>query len=195
MSDYEVRDLNDEINKVIKEKLHWEDQIIRLGGPNYKRFGSKVHDEEGRELPGQRGYRYFGRAKELPGVKELFDMQLEAMNSHKDPKFKQMEKLQASLGPDYYGDFDEEDGKLLQFERAKTKQEVGDWQLLDEEQARSLTPSSVVKSKSGDNKAIEGSQVPDEPPLYAPLVPSQSQVEEYLMDRRKEALLTTFVGS
>jgi hypothetical protein len=29
-------------------------------------------DEDGREVPGTRGYKYFGRAKDLPGVKELF---------------------------------------------------------------------------------------------------------------------------
>src|SRR4051794_7037006 len=29
-------------------------------------------DAQGKEVPGARGYKYFGRAKELPGVKELF---------------------------------------------------------------------------------------------------------------------------
>lgn len=30
-------------------------------------------DHEGKEVPGNRGYKYFGAAKELPGVKELFE--------------------------------------------------------------------------------------------------------------------------
>jgi hypothetical protein len=30
---------------------------------------------DGKELPGGGGYRYFGRAKDLPGVKELFEQQ------------------------------------------------------------------------------------------------------------------------
>lgn len=30
-----IRDLNDEINKLIREKGHWEKRIVELGGPNY----------------------------------------------------------------------------------------------------------------------------------------------------------------
>lgn len=28
--------MNDEINRLLKEKWHWENRIIELGGPNYK---------------------------------------------------------------------------------------------------------------------------------------------------------------
>src|SRR6187402_1808759 len=74
LSDFMIRDLNDEINKAMREKHMWEVQIRNLGGPNYMRGGGKVYDEEGREVPGSgKGYRYFGRAKELPGVKEMFE--------------------------------------------------------------------------------------------------------------------------
>lgn len=51
-----MRDLNDEINKLLREKHHWENQIIFLGGANYKRAG-KMTDSEGREVPGMRGYK------------------------------------------------------------------------------------------------------------------------------------------
>lgn len=30
-------------------------------------------DHEGKEVPGNRGYRYFGAARDLPGVRELFE--------------------------------------------------------------------------------------------------------------------------
>ncbi|KAL8696649.1 MAG: hypothetical protein Q9201_007556, partial [Fulgogasparrea decipioides] len=74
LSDYQIRDLNDEINKLMREKHMWEHQIRGLGGPNYMR-GARVLDEEGKEIPGGgKGYRYFGRARELPGVKELFEV-------------------------------------------------------------------------------------------------------------------------
>ena len=83
-----MRDLNDEINKLMREKRHWENQIVALGGANYRRNVAML-DDDGKEVPGTRGYkyvtitiavssdtdshfRYFGRAKELPGVKELF---------------------------------------------------------------------------------------------------------------------------
>ena len=59
LSDYQIRDLNDEINKLMKEKFVWELRIRELGGPNYMR-GGRVVDEEGREVPGGgKGYRYF----------------------------------------------------------------------------------------------------------------------------------------
>ena len=31
---------------------------------------------EGKEAPGNRGYKYFGAAKDLPGVRELFDTEV-----------------------------------------------------------------------------------------------------------------------
>jgi hypothetical protein len=57
LSDYEVRDLNDEINKLLREKHHWENQIITLGGANYKRAAGKTMDADGKEVPGARGYK------------------------------------------------------------------------------------------------------------------------------------------
>ena len=35
LGEFRLRDLNDEINKLIREKRHWENRIIKLGGPNY----------------------------------------------------------------------------------------------------------------------------------------------------------------
>lgn len=59
LSDFQVRDLNDEINKLMREKHMWEAQIRGLGGPNYMRGGGRVLDDDGREIEGGgRGYRY-----------------------------------------------------------------------------------------------------------------------------------------
>jgi len=57
LTDYEVRDLNDEINKLMREKRHWENQIIALGGANYRRNVAML-DDDGREVPGTKGYKY-----------------------------------------------------------------------------------------------------------------------------------------
>ncbi|CAO3634414.1 unnamed protein product [Cunninghamella blakesleeana] len=67
-------DLNDYINKMMREKYHWEKQIKQLGGPNYS-IAPKMLDNEGKEVPGSRGYKYFGRARDLPGVRELFEQE------------------------------------------------------------------------------------------------------------------------
>ncbi|KAF2766614.1 Isy1-like splicing factor, partial [Teratosphaeria nubilosa] len=74
LSDYQIRDLNDELNKLFREKWQWEVRIRELGGPNYMRGGGRVVDDAGRVVEGGgRGYKYFGRARELPGVRELFE--------------------------------------------------------------------------------------------------------------------------
>lgn len=57
LTDYEVRDLNDEINRLMREKRHWENQIIALGGANYRRNVAML-DDDGREVPGTKGYKY-----------------------------------------------------------------------------------------------------------------------------------------
>ena len=73
LDEHKVRDLNDQINKLMREKGHWERQIKTLGGPDYFRTAPKLLNEEEAEevIPGK-GYRYYGAAKKLPGVRELF---------------------------------------------------------------------------------------------------------------------------
>lgn len=106
-----IRDLNDEINKLMKVKYAWEKQIISLGGPNYTKSAPKEYDKQGNEVSGNMtgpGYKYFGAAKKLPGVKELFEK----------PKLKAKPKrARVHLDADYYGFRDEDDGILLQVER------------------------------------------------------------------------------
>ncbi|KAI6094770.1 Isy1-like splicing factor [Pisolithus sp. B1] len=108
LTGYEARDLNNEINKLLREKRHWENQIISLGGANYRRNVAML-DDDGKEVPGTKGYSiYFGRAKDLPGVRELFQSRKKeeeeenvALNYYK--KF-------MNQGPPYYGDLDETQG-------------------------------------------------------------------------------------
>ena len=35
LGEFRIRDLNDEINKLLREKRHWEDRILELGGTDY----------------------------------------------------------------------------------------------------------------------------------------------------------------
>lgn len=93
--EHRIRDLNDQINKLIREKKHWERQIKALGGADYivslllqslcfavshrrtispvQTSGRVVTDSDGSYALGDQGYYYFGAAKELPGVRELFE--------------------------------------------------------------------------------------------------------------------------
>ncbi|KAI0752862.1 Isy1-domain-containing protein [Daedaleopsis nitida] len=113
LTDYEVRDLNDEINRLLREKRHWENQIVALGGANYRRNVAML-DDDGKEVPGTKGYKYFGRAKELPGVKDLF--MSKKTEEDEENKVQNYYKKFQNQGPAYFGDLDEADGHLLEYE-------------------------------------------------------------------------------
>lgn len=121
LTDYEVRDLNDEINKLLREKGHWENQILALGGANYKRGIPSMLGGGDVGVGGKGGYKYFGRAKDLPGVKEMFDKtQREGEERGRTEKYQRFQNLPSS----YFGDEDEDDGLLLEEEG---KAEEAEW--------------------------------------------------------------------
>ena len=92
-----IRDLNDEINQLFEEKAQWEAKIKKLGGADYKKFEPKTLDAEGYEVPQAGGYRYFGAAKNLPGVAELF------VNKPKETGKKSYMDMYKGIDLDYYG--------------------------------------------------------------------------------------------
>ena len=92
-----IRDLNDEINQLFEEKAQWEAKIKKLGGADYKKFEPKTLDAEGYEVPQAGGYRYFGAAKNLPGVAELF------VNKPKETGKKSYIDMYKGINLDYYG--------------------------------------------------------------------------------------------
>ncbi|KOB66674.1 Pre-mRNA-splicing factor ISY1-like protein [Operophtera brumata] len=51
LGEFRIRDLNDEINKLMREKRHWEVQIKSLGGPDHARVGPRMLDQDGKEPP------------------------------------------------------------------------------------------------------------------------------------------------
>ena len=66
--------------------------------------------------------RYFGRAKELPGVKELFESKKK--DEDEDVATAAFYKKFTGQGPSYFGDLDEADGELLAFERKAEEEGV-----------------------------------------------------------------------
>ncbi|ORX67063.1 Isy1-like splicing factor [Linderina pennispora] len=115
----QIRDLNDGINKLLRAKIHWENRVMELGGPDYRKIGPKMIDHQGREVPGNRGYKYFGRAKELPGVRELFEQQQDSGKARRNQRGDLMKRVDAR----YFGYRDEDDdGELLAHE-AKVKEQ------------------------------------------------------------------------
>ncbi|KAF2875316.1 Isy1-like splicing factor [Massariosphaeria phaeospora] len=186
LSDFQIRDLNDEINKLMREKHMWEFQIRSLGGPNYMR-GGRVLDEDGREVPGGgKGYRYFGRARELPGVKELFERQQrpEDDGGAKQGAEKRGE-LRQRVDAGYYGyNLDEEDGTLLAYERAKEKEALDDFMALGDEIE---TDGPVKNGKADRGEWIELPGDAGDGVIWR--LPSLDEVNEELVERRRRKLL------
>ncbi|CAO3628925.1 unnamed protein product [Cunninghamella echinulata] len=102
---------------MMREKYHWEKRIKELGGPNYS-VAPKMLDNEGKEVPGSRGYKYFGRARDLPGVRELFEQEATG------PVGISRTEMYKNIDADYYGYRDEEDGVLLEIEKQYEEQLV-----------------------------------------------------------------------
>jgi pre-mRNA-splicing factor ISY1 len=160
-----IRDLNDEINKLIREKGHWERRIVELGGPDYAKAAPKVtaadDDDHGAALGtaattvggAATGYRYFGAAKQLPGVKELFE---------KPPARAAARRTRAQLAkgltPDYYGFRDEDDGALLRLERAAEQPGKGAYALARQREweAAHGEAAAAAKRQRGEGAAGAG---------------------------------------
>ena len=119
LGEFRIRDLNDKINKLLREKKHWEDRLRELGGRSYK-GSAKMLDREGKEVPGNKGYKYFGAAKDLPGVRELFETDAPANVK------KTRAELMRDVDSHYYGFRDDDDGKLVPEELAAEKDAIGE---------------------------------------------------------------------
>lgn len=182
LSDYQIRDLNDELNKLMREKYMWEVQIRNLGGPNYMRTGAggRMYDEQGREIPGvgNKGYKYFGRARELPGVKEMFEAAAKnRADARQEKSLDTREDLRKIVDAAYFGYApDEEDEELLAYEADK---ETAAFENLAKNGSKIVPPDwEPIPGDSGDGKAW--------------VLPTVEEVQEELIDRRRKKLLDQF---
>jgi len=177
LSDYQIRDLNDEINKLMKEKWSWERRIRELGGPNYMRGGAgTVFDDQGREVQGGgKGYRYYGRAKELPGVKEMFERAAKRRVREGEEGREVREHVdRRNLDANYFGfGLDEEDGSLLRYERRKEKEAVERISKIEsDDEDKDWEP---LPGDAGDGVRWN--------------LPTLEQVQEELMSRKRRTIL------
>lgn len=147
------------------------------------RGSGRVYDDEGREIPGGgKGYRYFGRARELPGVKEMLET---AARRARGPAEEEDDGSSVGRGGDvatkrvdanYFGyGLDEEDGTLLAYELQRERDAV----------------DKLRKRTDGDDDAEDGWE-----PLPGDAgdgvewrLPTLEEVQEELVDRRRRRLL------
>lgn len=207
LTDYELRDLNDEINHLFREKGQWERQIAALGGANYRSGVPRILDDHGEEIPGMRGYRYYGRARELPGVKEHL-RPAEAQEDKTEETLKE-KRIKAYQGqpPAYFGNEDEQDGVLLQEEGSA--EELGwseGWHRVAatlELQGDFVPPAmprpppvpldlsaAARKDKAQDTPATEASLLSALPAeeLVMPETVTRKDIEAYMLQAKKAAL-------
>ncbi|XP_063932598.1 pre-mRNA-splicing factor ISY1 homolog [Zophobas morio] len=200
LGEFKIRDLNDEINKLIREKRHWEYRIRELGGPDYFKIGSKVLDREGKEVAGQKGYRYFGAARDLPGVRELFEPE--------QPKVYRRTRAQMMklVNADYYGYRDEEDGVILELEK-KAEEEaiqraVKEWEeeishgfIGEDSEASGLHSDTEPLVRSEMIPVDEENRLSEHNEFVGFVsVPSQDEIEKYLVEHQKKMLLKRYVN-
>jgi Isy1-like splicing family. len=212
LGEHAIRDLNDEINKLMREKYHWNKRIVELGGPDYNKIerqnqlmeqgggkGGQQGDSMG--LEGSSGYRYYGAAKDLPGVKELF-----ARNAAKITK-KKRGNVYKYITPDYYGLRDEEDGVLLEVEekaaqerRSQVKKLRQEYRL--EHSSETMFDTSTRPIMDTDKFAYEtdeelenfamgtGGILGTADAIAAHVaVPTRELVQQTILERKKKALL------
>jgi len=121
------------------------------------------------------GYKYFGVAKNLPGVKELFQkpVQKKARRTRKE--------MFSSINADYFGYRDEDDGVLLEVEResevAVREEAIREW-----ESGQSELASTQTK---GDDAQDPGYVA------FVPL-PDEKEIEKQIIDKKKADLLAKY---
>ncbi|KAJ6798127.1 pre-mRNA-splicing factor ISY1-like protein [Iris pallida] len=218
LGEHRLRDLNDEINKLLRERVHWERRIVELGGPNYMRHSAKMTDLDGNIIdvpnPSGRGpgYRYFGAAKKLPGVKELFE---------KPPELKKRRSrydIYKRINASYYGYRDDEDGILEKLEgpaeAEMRKRAVEEWKRMDaiRREARKMVKSGevagvgtavgdilfeevedVVEEERRMEREKEDEKKKDEFVVHVPL-PDEKEIEKMVLEKKKLELLSKYAS-
>ena len=168
LGEHEIRELNDKINQLMRTKYHWNKRIQQLGGLDYNAIERKRRIEEG-DTQLDSHYRYYGAAKDLPGVKELLEREEKARH-----KIKRAD-LYKHITPDYYGWRDEEDGILLELEERATKKLRKHCQ---QQGIDVLSPDEAVTDAGNDQDYLD--------------VTSQEDIAKILLEQKKKALMAKY---
>jgi pre-mRNA-splicing factor ISY1 len=168
LAEHDVRELNDAINKLQREKWHWNKRIYQLGGLDYNAIERKRRIEQG-DTQLHSIYKYYGVAKDLPGVKEHLAKEAKARI-----KVKRVD-LHKNITPDYYGWRDEEDGVLLELEQTATE---------------NMLAHIFNKAQRTEGSDMEERVADEQHDFLA--VPSQQEIAKILLEERKKALLKKY---
>tara|TARA_B000000441_G_C21736349_1_gene350181 strand:- start:773 stop:1759 length:987 start_codon:yes stop_codon:yes gene_type:complete len=229
LGEHRLRDLNDEINKLLKEKWQWEMRIKELGGPNYiirgggiEEGGVSVKPKGHEKLEGAaRHYKYFGAAKNLPGVKELFEKKGEEDEEGKARRKKRTKtEMLKRADAKYFGFKDDEDEDFLKKER-KAEMELREeamenWKAMQLLKAADMgvdvdkvTGEALIDGRKGTdrtttttttittteaatiNRTSKNVDVEAPPKAFVPL-PEDSDIEALVIAKKKRELLEKY---
>ena len=193
LGEHAIRDLNDQINKYMREKYHWNKRIMELGGMDYNKLERRQRMEEGdvqtsgMGIQGSGGYRYFGEARNLPGVKELF-----ARHAAKITKRKRGDIYQY-ITPDYYGLRDEEDGVLLELEDESSKRHQKEQSLSDVDRGNTNINDDNDDDDDDDDFLGGGIMGASDAIAAHVAVPTQELVAQIVLEKKKRELLNKLI--
>lgn len=139
------------------------------------RTAGRIYDEEGREIPGGgKGYKYFGRAKELPGVKELFEAAKSKSQQKEDKPLDESREIRKNVDAAYYGYAPgEEDDALLAYEAEKER--LATEHLLKNGPQEPPEGWEALPGDTGDGQVW--------------VLPTMEEVQQELIERRRQKLL------
>jgi len=190
LGEHKIRDLNDKINRLFREKKHWERRIRDLGGANYMTNDKKLTTDD-EVLLGHNGIRYFGAARYLPGVKEF--LQVQAKEKEGEKKRVTRGELYNRINPDYFGFGDDDDGLLVPLEK------IAEERLRTNRIKRWRQKHGVVTAK------VEGENIKPELPSVSKKnvkaqkswksyvnIPTEEEIEQILIQKRKSMLLEKY---
>ena len=170
-----VRSLNDEINEAIEKIRVWDERIRELGGLSRRsqrrieEFESAaVGSNEQTELLQFEGKFYFGRARELPEVQDFLKhrQEIDKESLELTKMRKQRIEMYAQVNHIYYGLLNEDQEKILRAEEDEMFPEAAI--------ETNVNEADLLALKEGLN------------------IPTQEQVQEYLVERRKAELLKKY---
>lgn len=147
----------------------------------------KLDDETSLEVvPGKGGgYRYFGAAKNLPGVKELFI---------KEPTVRPKRtraQISKGLDADYYGYRDDDDGVLVELEaQAEQRMRKAALEQWREQWSAANAGADNVTDGGLDDFGAAGAGFLAHVPL-----PSDAEIEKAVLHRRKQELIATYLSA
>ncbi|XBI25421.1 hypothetical protein VPH35_050361 [Triticum aestivum] len=176
LGEHHLSDLNDQINKLLHERGHWERLILELGGHDYSRSSNValMTNLDGNIIaipnPSGRGpgYRYFGAAKNLPGIHELFDKPPEVRK--RGTRYGIHKRISGGYCGYYY--YDDEDGALEPHEaaaegissRAPNRPSPGDflvteWHRVEREAMKNVPSGEVAASDALQGELKEAKEM------------------------------------